>query len=127
MTHPDHVPAWSDEAEQDVRPYAVTGGRTKPRHSMRLVTLLAASRAAPPGNLAPEATRAVTLCRGEQRSVAELAALIRQPVQVTKIILSDLIDAGALRISAVPSTPADPAQIVEAVLAGLRHKFSDVA
>ena len=48
-------PAWADEDEQDVRPYAVTGGRTRPRHTMRLVSLLVAGHALPPGALVPEA------------------------------------------------------------------------
>ncbi|MFE2426947.1 DUF742 domain-containing protein [Streptomyces sp. NPDC059373] len=121
--------AWSDEDEQDVRPYSITGGRTRPRHTMRLVSLLAAGRTPPPGGLGPEAEQAFALCRRERRSVAEIAATLQQPVQVTKIVLSDLIDSGAL-IIAVPDTVSDPAdnpQLLEAVLAGLRHKFPDAA
>lgn len=117
--------AWSDNAEQDVRPYALTGGRTVPRHPMRLATMLAARHAPGPEALAPEAVHALLLCRTEQRSVAEIAAHLRHPVQVVKIILSDLIDCGALAM-AVPGTTPDPdnqAQLLEALLAGLRTKF----
>jgi hypothetical protein len=118
--------AWSDQDEQEVRPYAVTGGRTRPRHTLRLVSLLRAGRSSPPEVLAPEARAALELCRGELRSVAEIAGLLRQPVQVTKVILSDLIDSGAL-VLAVPDTTSNTVQLMEAVLAGLRNKFSDVA
>jgi Protein of unknown function (DUF742) len=64
----------------------------------------------------------------KQRSVAEIAATLQQPVQVTKIVLSDLIDSGAL-IIAVPDTSSDPTDVhlLEAVLASPRHRFPDVA
>ncbi|MFJ9420012.1 DUF742 domain-containing protein [Streptomyces sp. NPDC101227] len=115
-------PAWTDEEEQDVRPYAVTGGRTKPRHTMRLESLLAAGPTASAGDLGPEASQAVALCRSGPRSVAELAAVLRQPVQVTRVVLSDLIDSGALRlaISDTSSNPHDP-QLLEALLARLER------
>lgn len=116
-------PAWTDEAEEGVRPYAVTGGRTKPRHTLRPVTLLRLGAASPCGNLAPEAEKALALCRVEQRSVAEIASILQQPLQVAKIILSDLLDAGAL-IVAVSDTTSEPSeQLLEAVLVGLRNKF----
>ena len=124
---PDAGPAWTEQDEQEVRPYAVTGGRTRPRHAMRLASLLEAGDTPAPHPLTPEADQALRLCSGGQRSVAEIAATIGQPVQVTKIILSDLIDCGAL-ILAVPHTAscdpsADPdtgAQLLEALLAGLQ-------
>lgn len=121
------TPAWSDQDEQDERPYALTGGRTRPRHSMRLDTLLMAQRGSPPERLGPEAKAAIALCQREQRAVAEIAAVLKQPAQVTKIILSDLIDAGAL-IVAVPDTidPRSP-QLLEALLGGIRHKWGNVA
>jgi hypothetical protein len=122
-------PAWTDQDEEEVRPYAVTGGRTHPRHTMRLVSLLAAGRIKPSAALTPEAECALGLCRAAQRSVAEIASHLGQPVQVTKVVLSDLIDSGVL-VMAVPDTPSEPhkdPQLLEAVLAGLQRKFSNVA
>lgn len=116
-------PAWSDQDVQEVRPYAVTGGRTEPRHRMRLASLLRARREAPLG-LTPEAERALALCRGEARSVAEIAGTLAQPVLVTKILLSDLIDSGALVLALTTAKPDDPS-ILEAYLAGLRNKFRE--
>lgn len=120
--------AWTHEAEQEVRPYAITGGRTQPGHAMRLLTLLVARRNPPSAQLGPEAAEALALCRGQQQSVAEIAAVLRQPVQVTKIILSDLLDTGALAM-AVPDDTSDTrpsVQLLEAVLAGLRTKFPEL-
>ncbi|MBA9002827.1 DUF742 domain-containing protein [Thermomonospora cellulosilytica] len=133
MAHLDD-PAWVVQDEHDVRPYVVTGGRTRPRHAMRLVSLLAAGDALPAEPLAPEAEQALRLCRGGQRSVAEIAATIGQPAQVTKIILSDLIDCGALIIAVPDTASGDPAsdpdngtQLLESLLAGLHTHFSGVA
>jgi hypothetical protein len=122
-----HGQAWADEEEQELRPYVVTRGRTRPRHPMRLETLLAVGRTAPPGDLVPEARAALELCRDERHTVAEIAAQVRKPVQVVKIILSDLLDTGAL-VVALPSNsdPSNP-QILEAFLAGLRKRFPEVA
>jgi hypothetical protein len=112
---------WVDDEEHEVRPYALTGGRTRPTNEMSLSSLLKARRTAPSGYLSPEQATALELCRGEPRSVAEVAATLQQPVQVTKILLSDLLDAGAL-IMAMPTRMADPKDpnLLEAVLEGLR-------
>lgn len=118
---------WTEQDQQEVRPYAVTGGRTRSRHAMRMASLLAAGDTPPPHPLPPEADQALRLCRGGQRSVAEIAATIGQPIQVTKVILSDLIDCGALIIAVPDPATCDPAadpdtstQLLEALLAGLQ-------
>ncbi|WP_330175252.1 DUF742 domain-containing protein [Streptomyces sp. NBC_01498] len=112
---------WVDDDEHELRPYALTGGRTRPTNEMSLSSLLKARATAPEGYLSPEAAHCLALCRGEARSVAEVAATLGQPVQVAKILLSDLLDAGAL-IMAMPTRTADPKDpnLLEAVLEGLR-------
>ena len=127
--------AWLDEENQKARPYAVTGGRTRPRHTLRAVSLLVSARPEP-ADLAPEARQAVDLCRAEQRSVAEIAGRLHLPIQVTKVLLSDLLDSGALAMrvsdvsfSASHTTLASPdqVQLLEGVLVGLRRMWPDVA
>jgi hypothetical protein len=125
MVSPDATP-WVDEDQLDLRPYAVTGGRTRPRHTMRLLSLLVATR--PVGiPLAPEAHQIADLCGAQPTTVAELAAQLRQPVQVVKIVLSDLIDDGVLTLATpVTADPKDP-QLLEATLAALRRRHPDAA
>lgn len=117
--------AWSQQDEQELRPYALTGGRTRPTHEMHLASLLKAKDSVIAGGLSWEAEQVLTICRGEPRSVAEVAATLQQPVQVAKILLSDLLDSGALGMAAphAPLDPRDP-RLLEAVLAGLRQKFA---
>jgi hypothetical protein len=112
---------WADDDDLGVRPYALTGGRTRPTHLIQLSSLLAARATAPTGDFGPEQHQALALCRGEARSVAEVAAKLRQPVQVVKVILSDLLDSGAL-IMAMPTSTADPKDphLLKAVLHGLQ-------
>ncbi len=54
-----------------------------------------ATGATPLGYLGPEHTQALELCRAPV-SVAEIAAHLKLPAAVTKVLLSDLVDCGAL-------------------------------
>lgn len=124
-------PAWVDQEVQEVRPYLVAGDRTRPRYEMGLDTVLTATAAAAgAGTLPPEDAHALGLCREQARSVAEIAAVINQPVLVTKIILSDLIECGELIIES-PAAQADPetgrpsTHLLQALLDGLEaHEFA---
>ncbi|MEU8804800.1 DUF742 domain-containing protein [Spirillospora sp. NPDC048819] len=127
---------WVDQDVQQVRPYVVAGGRSCPRYAMGLDTVLTTRSTDPAadtariGVLAPETAHALGLCRAGDRSVAEIAATIDQPILVTKTILSDLIDAGALAI-APPTAQPDPdtgrpsPHLLQALLEGLEaHDFA---
>ncbi|WTA38721.1 DUF742 domain-containing protein [Streptomyces sp. NBC_00846] len=118
---------WATEADSDVRPYAITGGRTRPRHNLRLVTLLLAGVASPPRGLMPEAERTFTLCCSEPRSVAEIAGTLRQPVQVAKVLVSDLIEIGALTIAASDTSPDPDMQLLWKLRDALHRKWPDAA
>lgn len=125
MAGQDRAPWASEAADHVLRPYALVRGRTRPRHHLRLVSRLVAR----PGARRPETPEkalAVQLCAGDGRAVAEIAATLGMPVQVTKVVLSDLIDTGALKI-AHPRTsdPGRDPNTLEAILAGLRHRFPD--
>lgn len=112
-----------DDPERLVRPYTLTGGRTHPKHELNLVSIVRAIPGAPTGHLDPEHTQTLRLCH-EAVSVAEVAAKLRQPLQVAKVLLSDLIDAGAVTTRA-PATTADPAdrELLEALLDGLQQQL----
>lgn len=109
-------------ATHGLRPYMLTGGRTQPRHTLRLDSLLL-TRPAPEGShVPPEGEQVLLLCSGAPRSVAELAARIRQPVQVTKILASDLVEVGAL-FTPEPITAdlSSDTELLGALLVGLRR------
>lgn len=120
----DHRPAWEEHPAQDLRPYVLTGGRTRPEHQLGLDSVVKTrhdgklTRA--PG---PEEKQVLALCAIEPRSVAELAGRLSQPVQAVKVLLSDLISGGVLALPTNYANAADP-QLLEAVLVGLRNKFA---
>lgn len=104
-----------------VRRYVVTGGRAHPsRNTLRPETLLIA---APGARLSATAGRAqrelLELCRGVL-SVAEAAAHLFQPVSVTLVLASDLIDSGQLSIQSLPSGGLPDTEMLEKLLAGLK-------
>lgn len=89
------TPAWTVEDTEAPSLYVLTGGQTKPTHDLQIETLLWAEGELPAGQ-PPEAEQAVALCREQPVAVAEIGALIRLPFQITRILMSRLIDIGAL-------------------------------
>ncbi|WP_394297619.1 DUF742 domain-containing protein [Streptomyces lavendulae] len=77
-----------------VRPYAMTGGRTRPRYQLAIEALV--STTADPARLQgqlPEHQRICRLCQ-EIKSVAEISALLSIPLGVARILVADLAEAG---------------------------------
>ncbi|SCD54066.1 Protein of unknown function [Streptomyces sp. DvalAA-14] len=115
---------WVDDAAGPVvRPYAMVRGRTR---SERYLFDLVAFVVAVVDNLQhwvemqPEHQAILTMCR-RPRSVTEVAARMNLPVGVVRVLLSDLLDARAIRVR----EPADPVgrpsvQVIREVLEGLR-------
>ncbi|MEZ0068004.1 hypothetical protein ABIA32_004028 [Streptacidiphilus sp. MAP12-20] len=124
-----------------VRPYALTGGRTRFGQVLLVETLISAvdygaavhSAAArqPVQAALPELERICALCQGEMRSIAEVSALLKLPLGVVRVWVSDLVDAGRIRVhgSSISvraggspiGVPARPNRVVlERILGGLR-------
>lgn len=115
---------WLDnEAGHLVRPYTLTGGRTRPATPLDLVSMVRATGRVPPGRLDPEHAQALDLCH-IPTSVAEIAAHLRQPVMVTKVLLADLIqwDVVTTRAPGAANHSTDR-QRLEALLHGLRQQL----
>lgn len=105
-----------------VRPYTATNGRTHPSTALDLMSLVKATGR---GTIAPERlgyehAQALRLCHSPT-SVAEVAAHLRQPANVAKVLLADLIDVGAVA-TRFPTSDADtdPPDMLEALIEGLR-------
>jgi uncharacterized protein DUF742 len=115
---------WLDgDAARAVRPYTVARGRTSPSTPLDLMTMIVATGSGPRARLEPDHEHALGLCRAPA-TVAEVAARLRLPVMVAKVLLSDLADCGAVR--AVPPLTAAEATdraLLERVLVGLRDRL----
>ncbi|HLV73107.1 uncharacterized protein DUF742 [Actinomadura hallensis] len=117
---PEEDEVWlDDDAGLLVRPYTVTAGRTHPTVHLDILTLVVTVRLAPA--LDPEYARALELCR-TPTSVAEVAGQLRLPMAVTKVLLSDLVDRGAMTVQEA-QTAADPTDraLLEKLLDGLQR------
>ena len=123
MTAAGDGPWLDDAAGRLVRPYTVSNGRTRPTTALDLLSQVMATGATPLGYLGPEHTLALELCR-VPISVAEIAAHLKLPAAVTKVLLSDLVDCGALTAKppVFDHNPTDQS-LLEAVLDGLRRQL----
>ncbi|WP_101257489.1 DUF742 domain-containing protein [Streptomyces barkulensis] len=116
---------WLDEAAgRLVRPYTVSNGRTRPTADFNLLTMVRSTGAEPQSCLGPDHAQVLSLCDGPI-TVAEIAAHVRLPAVVTKVLLSDLVDCGAVTTRAPMRMGADPTDrgLLEAVLHGLRKRL----
>jgi hypothetical protein len=95
----------SDAAGRLVRPFALTGGRTRPsRADFTLITTVTAVDPPPERAPRPQPEQVRILRRCERPlAVAELAARLDLPVSVVVIMLCDLLEAGL--ITARPPHP----------------------
>ncbi|MBV2353236.1 DUF742 domain-containing protein [Streptomyces sp. J2-1] len=127
-----------DRRPARVRPYSLTGGRTRFGHVLLVETFVAATSATealeaaeerrelPTGTLAgvmPEMRAIVEVCR-RMRTVAEIAALLRMPLGVVRVLLSDLADQGKIRVYGTGTghgTGRPDRALLERVLSGLRR------
>lgn len=114
-----------EEETAMVRPYMLTGGRTKAKYALELETLVSANK----GVLTEDAPariehRSIMEACPEPRSVAEIASNLRMPLGVARVLVSDAADAGLITVHKTISG-ADGAEahllLMERVLSGLRR------
>ncbi|MCX5385640.1 DUF742 domain-containing protein [Streptomyces sp. NBC_00083] len=114
-----------------VRPYSLTGGRTRFGHVLLVETFVAAIEAPPERKelggssrrVMPEMLAIVEICRA-MRTVAEISALLKMPLGVVRVLLSDLADQGKIRVYGTGHAPGQPDRaLLERVLSGLRRRL----
>jgi hypothetical protein len=103
-----------------VRPYVLTRGRTRSPYELSIEALVSVVPMAVQGPAAAEHEAVMTLCQ-EPRSVAEIAALVRVPLGVARVILGDLVAAGAVAVQRTAGAAGPDLALMERVLAGLRR------
>jgi hypothetical protein len=116
----------ADEAEVEetsaVRPYAVTGGRTRATSSDLPIEALVQSLRAPAPGMTVETVKILDLTAVEFLSIAELSAHVKLPVGIVRVIVSDLADEGKVRIHGIANGQAGLAtslSVLESVLNGI--------
>jgi uncharacterized protein DUF742 len=120
--HETGSPGIADEGSALVRPYAVTGGRTKPRYQLQIEAMVAASHyeARDLSVLSPECQSILGFCR-DWRSVAEISAVLRMPLGVARVLIADMAMEGLVRVHQIDHAQGRPdINLLERVLSGLR-------
>jgi hypothetical protein len=114
--------AEEDGSTRLVRPYTVTGGRTQSRFQLAIEALVTATVLEPRdlSVLAPECQAILQFCR-DWRSVAEVSAVLRLPLGVTRILIADMSADGLVRIHQRDDAEGRPdLHLLARVLSGLR-------
>lgn len=115
---------WVDEdAGPVVRPYALTGGRTRPvGASFDLLALVCAVRGATPDvtQLEPEQLTVLRKCR-VPIPAADLASDLDLPLGVVRILVSDLRERGLVTVHGPVSVGLADPQLLKDVADGLRR------
>ncbi|OHV41302.1 MULTISPECIES: DUF742 domain-containing protein [Pseudofrankia] len=110
-----------------VRPYAVTGGRTRPHSALELVALVATTTRGvavarrPPAGMPPEQREIAFLCR-QLQSVAEISARLDLPLGVAQVLVADMARDGLVVVHR-PERPdwRPDSELLRKVLDGLQR------
>jgi Protein of unknown function (DUF742) len=112
-----------------VRPYAVTGGRTRPRMDIAIEALVETTQrgrtVGERDGLAAgrELHFIVNLCDGRLQSLAEISARMQLPLGVARVLVADMAADGLVAVYEPTSLDGNDAvgtELLERVLSGLR-------
>ncbi len=115
---------WVDDAAGPlVRPYTVSNGRTKPSAKMDLLSMVKSTGTVAHSQVGMDHAQALDVCEAPV-SVAEVSAMLRLPAVVTKVLLSDLVECGALILKEkAEASDTNDRDLLEAVLNGLQRRL----
>ena len=112
-----------------VRPYAVTGGRTRPKLEIAIEALVETTPKgrSTGGREGPAQGREqqyiVTLCDGRLQSLAEISARMQLPLGVARVLVADMASDGMVAVyepTSIDGNDAVGTELLERVLSGLR-------
>lgn len=104
-----------------VRPYAITGGRTRSRSVDLAMEALVVTSAEPPARdrLLMERRRIAELAE-TPISVAEISAHLQVPLGVARVLVGDMADEGLVRVHQPQTNGRPDIVLLERVLNGIR-------
>ncbi|MEU3274940.1 Protein of unknown function [Prauserella marina] len=105
-----------------IRPYALTGGRTKPRYDLLVETLVSVPHYDPSlsDSLMPESQLLYERAR-TRVSIAELSVVMTIPLGVVRVLVSDLAAQGAIYIHPTAAAYQHDRNVLERILDGLKR------
>lgn len=105
-----------------IRPYALTGGRTKTRHHLLVETLISVTQydSSLSESLMPESKSLYEHARN-RTSIAELSVALDLPLGVVRVLVSDLAAQGAVFIHPTAYAYQNDPNVLERILDGLKR------
>ena len=119
---PPHEPEEDAYRPRLIRSYTITAGRTATTVDLAMEATLRLQAGAEAPVLSPSAAQVLEVC--DRRSVAEVSALTKMPIGVTRVLLGDLIEQGLIRIQATitdKTSTDERLELIERTLRGLRN------
>ena len=103
-----------------VRPYTVTGGRTRPSSTAALPFEALVEAIGPvEACRLPEARQILAATDREYLSIAELSAHLHLPIGVVRVLVGDLVDAGLVAVHGTAADRAETLRVLERALDGI--------
>lgn len=105
-----------------VRPYAITGGRTRSNTDIPLETIIVTTSKgeAAAARLTMERARIAEMCR-DPLSVAEISAYLHVPLGVARVLVGDMTEEGLVEFNRPrPAGERPDLKLLERVLDGLQ-------
>jgi hypothetical protein len=106
-----------------VRPYALTGGRTRPQVDIAIEALVATTPNGRRGighQLGSADQHVLALCRDRPLSLAEIAAHTHLPFGVARVLVGDLLVAGLVAMAGRTFVDSQSIDVLGQLLRGLR-------
>jgi Protein of unknown function (DUF742) len=105
-----------------VRPYLITGGRTPSGHRIDVETLIETSLCGRDGidQLRFE-ERAIAVGCFEATSLAEIAARVRVPLGVARVLVADLAERGLVCVHEAPTQVHNDISLIQRLIHGVRE------
>jgi hypothetical protein len=112
------------EEARPVRPYTVTGGRTRSRGEHLPIEALVRATAPAPARISQEKRQILNLTGERYLSIAEISAHVRLPVGVVRVLVGDLtheqlVSVHGMTAIAAGQDPASTLSVLESVLDGI--------
>ncbi|MBC3193458.1 DUF742 domain-containing protein [Pseudonocardia sp. C8] len=105
-----------------IRPYTLTGGRTRARHELLVEALVSVPDYDPslPETLMPESRMLYEHARS-RASIAELSVAVGAPLGVVRVLISDLAAQGAVYVHPTAHTYHHDREMLGRILDGLQR------
>ena len=103
-----------------VRPYAITGGRTRARTELQIEAIVYRTPQGEQSDHLPLERGQILDLLTTPLSTAEISARLHLPLGVAKVILGDLIDEGYVAVNSRSASGRPDLRLLERVLDGLQ-------